>query len=255
MLSWNHPRHPLPLQLVPSNWSPRIKIKIPQNRQQAILEASRISTPIVIYTDGSGHLGGIGAAAVIYHSGELTHYSQYYLRTTVNHMVYEGELVGMLLGISMLLQVERTIEVVVGVDSQAAIKATKNSSSQPGCHLLRTIHECVQQVLESSPNTTITIQWTPGHEGIEGNEQSDQQAKSAAAGNTTSNTVHPIPLPLLPEGYLPTSHSASVTAFNATLKQKAATDLTRSPRYHRLKRIDNSFPHPRFMQLVPKLPR
>lgn len=52
---------------------------------------------VAIYSNRSGYRGNIGAAAVMYQNGRETHKLQYYLGSTKEHTVYEGELVGLLL--------------------------------------------------------------------------------------------------------------------------------------------------------------
>ena len=64
-----------------------------------------IDTSITIFTDGSGYNNGVGAAADLYHHGRKVLSSQQHLGPSTEHTVYEGELVGILLGLNMLLVV------------------------------------------------------------------------------------------------------------------------------------------------------
>ncbi|KDQ10018.1 hypothetical protein BOTBODRAFT_137309, partial [Botryobasidium botryosum FD-172 SS1] len=45
-------------------------------------------------------------------------------------------------------------------------------------------HQELTRTLAAHPNINITLQWTPGHEGIIGNELADEHAKKAASGDT-----------------------------------------------------------------------
>ena len=239
----------------PPKWQSEIKIKIPKDKKAAKIEANRINSTYVVYTDGSGYQGGIGAAAEIYKNGELVQSSKYHLGSDFEHTVFEGELVGILMGLGLILQVNTSDLTVIGVDSQAAIRATSNSTTGSGSYILTAIHNRMQHIRSLHPRIRITIQWVPGHVGIRGNEQVDLTAKSAAVGN--SDLSEPLPLPLITSNHnrLPISKSALSASFNIALKQKAKSDLAESPRYRRMMEVDPSLPSPNFLKLITGLTR
>ena len=55
-----------------------------------------------VYCDGSSYKGGVGAAAVLYKHNRIVKTSRFYLGSPNEHMVYEAELVGILLVLHLL---------------------------------------------------------------------------------------------------------------------------------------------------------
>jgi hypothetical protein len=91
-------------------------------KEKAKEEDLRDELMIKVYTDGSGYEGQIGAAAVLYHNGILKSKRRMRLGSIKKHTVYEGEGVGMILGLE-LLRKERRVEgmVSIRIDNTAAI--------------------------------------------------------------------------------------------------------------------------------------
>ncbi|KAF9463124.1 hypothetical protein BDZ94DRAFT_1164499, partial [Collybia nuda] len=92
----------------------------------------------------------------------------------------------------------------------------------------------------------ITIRWTPGHQGINGNETADKEAKKAAAGES-SNTQH---LPKLLAARLPWSKSALKQGFNTKLKKKVKKLWTMSKYHDKLKHTDPTLPSKKYCELI-----
>jgi hypothetical protein len=94
----------------------------------------------------------------------------------------------------------------LGVDNQAAIRATNAFQSCPGHYLVNKFYDNLRLLLPNDNNRKLTVRWTLGHKGITGNKAADEQAKREAKGEasdgnnlprslrTKMNT--PIPLPL-----------------------------------------------------------
>ncbi|KAG2153060.1 uncharacterized protein EDB93DRAFT_1053905, partial [Suillus bovinus] len=54
----------------------------------------------------------------------------------------------------------------LGVDDQAAIRATNAFQSQPGHYLVGKLHDDLRELIPNNNNRKLTIRWTLGHKGI-----------------------------------------------------------------------------------------
>src|SRR5882724_8868251 len=73
----------------------------------------------------------------------------------------------------------------IGADSQAALCAIKNTKGASGQHLLDKFQDQIAVAQRMHRATTIKLQWTPGHNGIPGNERADKEAKVAVKGGSS----------------------------------------------------------------------
>jgi ribonuclease HI len=205
-----------------------------------------------VFTDGSGVDDGVGASAVLCRQGKPNRTLHYYLGTGSQHTVYESEIVGMILGMELVrtetLYVGR---VILGVDNQAAIQATQLTKPVAGHYLVDIFHKRVSRALERHEDLRLVVQWVPGHEGIDGNEIADVEAKRAARGKTSSARR----LPILLRTPLPDSKSAIIQAYSARLKRQATWMMQASLRYHKLRLTDRSVPSSKYRRLIAGLPR
>jgi hypothetical protein len=72
----------------------------------------------------------------------------------------------------------------------------------------------------------VVMRWVPGHEGVEGNERADEEAKRAAKGETS----HEWEIPIECRGVLPISRAAEIQRHNAELNRQARAIFAKSPR-------------------------
>ena len=143
--------------------------------------------------------GKVGAAAVLIHKGRHSETLHYHLGSDEEHMVHEAELVGILLGMHILsTRKGRKATATIGVDNQAAIKAFESDLRNPGHHLMREALHIASKIQKKKKKKkgdkskeALTIRWTAGHEGIEGNELADREAKEAAKGHTSDTKQLP----------------------------------------------------------------
>jgi len=108
-----------------TKWAPNLATRTAGTAEQAEKEDGDDQADIQVYSDGSGIEGKIGAAAVLYRDGVLQGELRFHLGSDKHHTVYEGEGIGMVLGLE-LIRSERHVNRLtsMGVDNQAAISAT-----------------------------------------------------------------------------------------------------------------------------------
>jgi len=135
---------------------------------------------MVIYTDGSGISGKIGAAAYnttteevsLQHLGSETHYN-----------VYAAELTAISMAVTLW---EKQIYVYpkcqIFTDSQSAGRSISQPRRQSGQSIIKSIIDQVDDITHQNPelHPELEILWIPGHHGIDGNERVDGEAKRAA---------------------------------------------------------------------------
>jgi hypothetical protein len=99
----------------------------------------------------------------------------------------------------------------------------------------------------------LTLRWTAGHEGIDGNELVDEEAKKAAKGQSSP----PPTLPRLLRQKLKISTAALKQVHNKEVKTRWKNKWAKSLRGKRDHQIDNSSPSAQFIEAIsnPKLPR
>jgi ribonuclease HI len=172
-------------------WHTPPRVVIHESREEAIEAHDKLASqlakhpnnnnsPIMIYTDGSGYLGYIGAAAVI--PGFNRQRSQC-IGTEGTSTVYAGEARGIEFALQMLLHYsEESVAwrrpAIVFADNQGILKNLRSPRPVSGQAFVKRIFDllddCHQAQLE------ITLQWIPGHENVPGNEAADRAAKRAA---------------------------------------------------------------------------
>ena len=204
-------------------WEPNLALQITDNKEEAKEEDREDRARVKVYTDGSGFEGQVGAAAVLYRDGMVKSRRRMRLGSIKHHTVYEGEGVGMILGLELIREEHRVRGMVpVGVDNTSAIIAMHSIKPGPGHYLWDLFHRLLQMVTNKHKNMDLLVRWTPGHIDIEGNEEADKEAKVAAQYGSSPNQSLPAPLRKI----LPRSKSAVRQAYHKKLKHAAATQLS-----------------------------
>ena len=98
----------------------------------------------------------------------------------------------------------------------------------------------------------IDLVWTPGHEGIKGNELADGAAKLTAKGETSDKVKLPY---FLRRKQLPISISATRQTLKKNLKTRWTSEWTLSPRFPQLNAIDASLPSDDYLHIIDQLTR
>lgn len=138
----------------------------------------------LIYTDGSGFEGHIGAAAVNIHDSDTVISDRRHLGTGRQSTVYAAELSGIEMALARAIKNNKAKpikarEVTLFSDSQAAIQAVQNPQRPSGQYVLGVIYDRVR-TLRSRHSSFVTLRWIPAHNGVPGNEVADSSAKLAA---------------------------------------------------------------------------
>lgn len=134
------------------------------------------------------------------------------------------------------------------LDNKPVVQASRRSKPGLGRYLTDIFYSGVLAAKRAHRGMRLTLRWVPGHEGVDGNEIADEEAKEAAAGRSSDRGSLP---QALRRRTLPLSVPAKARQNHPThLKQKAATRWRTSKRRLRLAEIDESLPSPKYMKLT-----
>ncbi|KIM50629.1 hypothetical protein SCLCIDRAFT_60635, partial [Scleroderma citrinum Foug A] len=99
-----HPKHVEEIKAPhhPPEWTPVTDIHIDGKKEDAVKHTEEANKEVQIFTDGSGHSGGIGATAILRRRGQTDKILCYYLGSDTEHTIYNGEQIGMVLGTELL---------------------------------------------------------------------------------------------------------------------------------------------------------
>lgn len=245
--------------LIPDRRSPTssnsYQTHIATSKPQAIQDHNANTDSIQVYSDGSGHQGQIGAAAILFRAGRTPRKLLFHLGTDEEHTVFEAEAVGLALAAELIATEEDiTYPASIFVDNQAVIQAGESFYSNPGSYLIDRFRERLNMLARGGNNFQVTLRWLPGHSDIHGNEEADKQAKRAAEGRHNNSPAATLP-DFLRYNTLPLSISALQQAHHKTTAERWKRLWCKSPRYNRINRIDPNLLHRSFLKLTANFPK
>ena len=236
-------------------WTPGMKISIADTKDEAVErdeEATQRHNEVRVYTDGSDVDGGVGAAAVLYRRDKREKILKYHLGPSTEHTVYEAEIVGMILGTQLLLNEDTHIrQASIALDNQAAVRASRSRRPGAGHYLMDEFHRLKTKLKKKHEEIRLTIRWVPGHMDVEGNEKSDEEAKDAARGTSSSKNRLPAAL----HQSLPTSASRAKQNWKTHIKEQAQQRWVRSPRHRKMQQVAPNLSGKTFATLTDTLSR
>ena len=231
------------------NWIPLVTTHIAADKDDAACCIRTRLDEVIVFADGSGLDGHVGAAAVIVSPAGGRHL-QYQLGSDAAHTVFEGELTGILLAVHLLHEYLRTKTALIAVDNQAAIAALINWPKQPGQHLVNEIHAVLKALRRAQLRMRVPVEWVPGHANIHGNERADVLAREAAGGSQAAS----LDLPRMLRKKLPTSIAALKANRKRSLYPKWTERWALSPRHSKISRIDPCMPSQKLFRAITNRP-
>jgi ribonuclease HI len=225
------------------------KVRIAANREASIEEDVQAKEKVRIYTDGSAIEGKVGAAAVLIRPGKQLRILHKHLGLEKEHTVHEAELVGILLGMQLISTKKHgNTTFMLGVDNQAAIQAFHSDLRSPGHYLAREALEIAYRIQKcrKTPRYALTIRWTAGHEGIEGNKLVDREVKKATEGHSSDKKQ----LPAYLRKSILINPVAAKRVYHYELKREWIEGWRKSQRGKRVTQIDKTTPSNKFLKAI-----
>jgi len=221
-------------------WAFRGDIDVSMSPEIAIQQEVRDNSEYKIFTDGSGYKDQVAASAVCYRDSTECRSLRYKLGPLRYHEVADGEAVGLILALHIILSLNHVRDITIYLDNQAVAQAVGNRRPKASHYIYDALHRLVSASYRKHEQMRLHIRWIPGHKDVLGNERADKLAKEAASGSVSRTE-------LLPE-VLRQSLPRNVVSVRKTFKQQTMGRVrhlwTLSPRYRRLRNVDTDCQRP-----------
>ncbi|EGU12008.1 Pol-like protein [Rhodotorula toruloides ATCC 204091] len=158
-------------------------------------KARELPGSLLVYTDGSmgdGGLVGAGVAARLWDGGKVRLAEKEEVEIELwqrerkgmgqLQTVYAGELEGLRLALSSLLVTpiaDTPLSVLISLDNTSALTHSTDPTPSSGQHLRLAIRKAFEHLKRTRKDLVVSLSWSPGHVGIEGNEAADVEVKEA----------------------------------------------------------------------------
>jgi ribonuclease HI len=239
----------------PPAYTPPASIDIAESREESRNAVNNDTANIKVFSDGSALEEGVGASAVLYREGAQGNYPKilkFRLGSPHHFTVANAEAVGTLLATHLIAREKRLSTISFNIDSQAVIKGIRIKKPRSGQHLIDEYLHQLDITQKRGTRVKMKIQWSSGHDGIEGNEKADEEAKKAAEGDTSPEEDLPKFLTKKP---LPASISALRQRYNEKLIMRWKERWNSSPRKTRTERYEKKMPTCKFLEKTNSLTR
>ena len=114
---------------LPPGWRPPFPVEIAPNKDSASAREALWATKDGhrIYTDGSDYKDGVGSSAVLYQPRPAEPIVlRYHLGSSERHTVYKAEIIGLILGVHLLLQLLSARSASCTADNTPCLLAIQN---------------------------------------------------------------------------------------------------------------------------------
>jgi len=165
-------------------------------------------------------------------------------------VVFEGELVGILLALHLLSCLHNTQTALIALDNQVAILMLQGNKAQSAHYLLDHIHDAILHIKCQHHHLCIHFEWVLGHNDIKGNEMADLKAKAAAEGSVSCISALPPSL----HHHLLDSLAAIKAHRKELLLQHWRDAWVTSPCHDKIAKIDSSLPSHKIYKMLSSLP-
>jgi len=238
----------------PPNKENSFCMRIASTREESRAEDCTDQAEVRAYSDGSGIDGHAGAAAVLYRGNRVIKTLRYFLGPLTQHTTYEAEVVGVLLTLKLLTDEGDAHTASIKLDNQAVILALNGRRAKSTQSLLNEVHTLCDRWRQCGlrHRERVSISWISGHDGIQGNELADKEAKMAVS----CGSSHVADLPQFLQGReLPHSLTAVAGAFKQELHSRWRVLWASSPRRPHLAKIDAKLPSHAYIMATDDLTR